>query len=56
MVPALEAIIVGRQRWGGGVVHRQWEFMGGFIVDLLYVNFLDINNLTAKSVPAGTKN
>jgi hypothetical protein len=52
MVPALEAIIVGRQRWGGGVVHRQWEFMGGFIVDL----FLDINSLTAKSVPAGTKN
>ncbi len=40
----------------GGVVHRQWEFTGGFIADLSNVNFLDINSLTAKSVPAGTKN
>ena len=42
--------LVGNNCWptavggGGGGVHRQWEFMGGFIADLSYVNFVPLGD------------
>jgi len=29
---------------GGDVVHRQWKFMGVFIADLSYVNFVPLGD------------